>query len=69
MIENDFAAINVKIPPSLKERLSNKTVYSAKTFVRPLIRSSYVCSNIVASVVTNIYICSPNVAGGVRKVV
>ena len=31
MIENGFAAMNVKIPPSLKRRLSKKTVYSAKT--------------------------------------
>ena len=31
MIENDFAAMNVKIPPSLKRRLSKKTVYSSKT--------------------------------------
>ena len=34
MIENDFAAIKVKIPPSLKRRLSKKAVYSAKTLAK-----------------------------------
>ena len=56
MIENDFAAINVKIPPSLKRRLSKKTVYSAKTLAKYaselersislLIESSYLSKNI-----------------------
>ena len=34
MIDNDFAAIKVKIPPSLKRRLSKKTIYSAKTLAK-----------------------------------
>ena len=34
MIENDFAAMKVKIPPSLKRRLSKKALYSAKTLAK-----------------------------------
>ena len=34
IIENDFAAMKVKIPPSLKRRLSKKTIYSAKTLAK-----------------------------------
>ena len=34
MIENDFAAMEIKIPPSLKRRLSKKAIYSSKTLAK-----------------------------------
>ena len=34
MIENDFATMEVKIPPSLKRRLSKKAIYSSKTLAK-----------------------------------
>ena len=34
MIENDFAAMEVKIPPSLKRRLSKKAIHGSKTLAK-----------------------------------